>query len=169
MGGAELTTSKPAHVDRGGSTWVSPFTLRSGHSYTQQRQKRPCTAQRKRGEFRRSWRLIWGASLGWRSSPQLAMFPCPGSAVGLCRDKCACVLCVCVCPERGHNVVDHSDITHISSSAGQIKQAGSQLELSGDSKKEVAVSCWCVCVNPVITKPPFAAHCASNSTKTPSH
>lgn len=69
------------------------------------------------------------------------MFPCPGSAVGLCRDKCACVLCACVCPERGHNVVDHGDITHISSSAGQIKQAGSQLELSGDSKKEVAVSC----------------------------
>lgn len=67
------------------------------------------------------------------------MFPCPGSAVGLCRDKC--VFCVCVCPERGHNVVDHSDITHICSSAGQIKQAGSQLELSGDSKKEVAVSC----------------------------
>ncbi len=38
-------------------------------------------------------------------------------------------------------MVDHGDITHISSSAGQIKQAGSQLELSGDSKKEVAVSC----------------------------
>ncbi len=54
---------------------------------------------------------------------------------------CVCFVCVCVCPERGHNVVDHGDITHISSSAGQIKQAGSQLELSGDSKKEVAVSC----------------------------
>lgn len=49
------------------------------------------------------------------------------------------VLCVCI--ERGHNVVHRSDITHISSSAGPIKQVGSQLELSRDSRKEVAVSC----------------------------
>lgn len=48
---------------------------------------------------------------------------------------------MCVFPEKGHNVVDHGDITYISSIAGQIKQAGSQLELSRDSKKEVAVSC----------------------------
>lgn len=50
--------------------------------------------------------------------------------------------CVCLSRERGHSVVDYDcDITYVSSRIGQIKQSGSQLESSGDSKKEVAASC----------------------------
>ena len=87
---------KPAHVDGEGSTRVSPFTQRSGQSYTQQRRKCPRVARRSRGELRRSWHLIWGASPGWRSSPQLAVFPCPGSAVGRSAGRSVCFVCVCV-------------------------------------------------------------------------
>lgn len=64
-----------------------------------------------------------------------------------------------VCPERSQYAADWHhlcDITHKSSTTGQIKHSASQLELLGDSEREVAVSCWCVCVNPVGTKPPLA-------------
>lgn len=67
----------------------------------------------------------------------------PGLCCGALQGVCVCVFCErgCVCAARGHNAVDLGDFTHRSSRAGQIKQAGSQLELSGDSEKEVAVSC----------------------------
>lgn len=136
-------------------TWGSPFTLRSGLSHAQQRQKRLRVALRSRGECGWSWHLIWGASRLGRSSPQLAIFPYPGCAVGLCREEYVC-FSMLVCPERSQYAADHSDITHKSSTTGQIKHSASQLELLGDSEREVAVSCWCVCVNPVGTKPPLA-------------
>lgn len=101
-------------------------------------------ALRSRGECGRSWHLIWGASRLGRSSPQLAVFPYPGCVVGLCREEYV-RFSTLVCPERGHYAADHSDITHKSSTTGQIKHSASQLELPGDSEREVAVSCWCVC------------------------
>lgn len=166
VGGAEVTTSKPAHVDREGSTWVPPFRLRSGQSYTQQRQKCLCMAQRRRGEFRRSWHLIWGTSLGWRWRLQLAMFPWPWSGESGVRGLC---VCACVCPDRGHNVVAHSDITHISSSTGQIKRLSAGTP-EGLKKKRKWLFPADLCVwTLVITKPPLAAHCPSTSIKTPEH
>lgn len=57
--GSLLKTSKPAHVDREGPAWVSPFTLKS-----QPRHTSPCTAQSSGG----SWRLIWGHFVRGRSS-----------------------------------------------------------------------------------------------------
>lgn len=63
-------------------------------------------------------------------------FPCPGSAVGLCIEE------VCGFVQR-EATMWWTTVTSATYPAvqGQIKQAGSQLELSRDSKKEVAVSC----------------------------
>lgn len=44
--------------------------------------------------------------------------------------------------EGGHDVVALGDTVHMSSGTGQIPQAGSQMEISRESEKEVAVSCW---------------------------
>lgn len=43
--------------------------------------------------------------------------------------------------EGGHDVVALGDTVLMSSGTGQITQAGSQMEISRESDKEVAVSC----------------------------
>lgn len=97
------------------------------------------------------------------------MFPCPGSAVELRRVRCVYFVCVCMClfwqrPQSSGPQWHHLHIQLNEADNTGWLPAGT---LQGLKKGSGCFLLMCVCVNPVITKPPLPANCPSKSIKTP--
>lgn len=126
-------------------------------------------AQRSRGSFRRSWHLIWGTSLRRRSRPPPTVFSIPC----VCRDlhrEVFCGIARVFCPDGGGPQCGSPQWHHPHIQRSRADKTGrlpAGTPPGGEKKKEVAVSCWSLCVNPIITKPPLADHCPSKSVEPP--
>lgn len=86
---AEVATSKPAHVDRKGSTWFPPFRL--GSEQSAYNRDRNISAWLRGVEG--SWHRIWGTSRDEDCS-----WPWFHTRSAICADKGACFVCLtCMC------------------------------------------------------------------------